>query len=65
MLTEPVQTGLLPMWVAAGDNSGGTNNGSIMYSYDGISWSFSVGANAFNATCRGTGIAYGTSSGSN
>ena len=32
-----------PIWVAVGDNSGGTGNGNIMYSYDGISWSFSVG----------------------
>ena len=31
-----------------------------MYSYDGISWSDSVGGDAFST--EGTGIAYGTSS---
>ena len=30
-----------------------TGNGSIMYSYDGISWSDSVGGNAFSTTGKG------------
>ena len=34
------------MWVAVGDNDSG--NGNIMYSYDGISWSDSVGGNSFS-----------------
>ena len=48
------------MWVAAGDDlSGGTTNGNIMYSYDGISWSDSVGGNTFSN--NGNEISYGTS----
>ena len=44
------------MWVAVGNDSG---NGNIMYSYDGISWSDSVGGTSFNS--QGNGVAYGTS----
>ena len=46
-----------PMWVTVGTI--GTSNGNIMYSYDGISWSDSVGGNSFSA--YGLGVAYGTS----
>ena len=51
--------GTSPMWVAVGDDSGGTGNGNIMYSYDGISWSDSVGGTSFSSS--GNGIAYGMS----
>ena len=34
-----------PMWVAVGNDGG---NGNIMYSYDGISWSDSVGGTSFS-----------------
>ena len=36
-----------------------TNNGNIMYSYDGISWSDSVGGTSFSN--QGYAVAYGTS----
>ena len=52
-----------PMWVAAGNDSSGTDNGHIMYSYNGISWSDSVGGTSFGN--YGNGIAYGTSRGRN
>ena len=47
------------MWVATGDNEAGSSFGNIMYSYDGISWSDSVGGTSFSTV--GLGIAYGTS----
>ena len=48
--------GTSPMWVAVGNDTG---NGNIMYSYDGISWSDSVGGTAFST--YGLAVAYGTS----
>ena len=56
LLTGPAGTET-PMWVAVGDDTGG--NGSIMYSYDGISWSDSVRGDAF--ATDGNGITYGMS----
>ena len=48
------------MWVAVGESlPGGTSHGNVLYSYDGISWSDSVGGTSFSN--RGEGVAYGTS----
>ena len=57
MLTGPVGTELRCGWLLD-DDSGG--NGTIMYSYDGISWSESVGGTSFSTV--GEGVAYGASS---
>ena len=45
------------MWVAVGDNlPGGSSFGNIKYSYDGISWSDSVGGTSFSTAGRGCGL---------
>ena len=36
------------MWVAVGNHGRDSGNGNIMYSYDGISWSDSVGGTSFS-----------------
>ena len=58
LLTGPAGIGT-PMWVAVGDDDGSNDNGHIKYSYDGISWSDSVGGTSFSTA--GYGVAYGTS----
>ena len=51
---------LILNWVAVGQDTVVSDNGHIMNSANGITWSNSVGGDAFN-TGRGVGIAYGTS----
>ena len=44
------------MWVAVGDNTSGSSFGNIMYSYDGISWSNSVGGTSFSTARKRSGL---------
>ena len=57
LLTGPAGTELRCGWLLEMDGYSG--NGNIMYSYDGISWSDSVGG--IHLVKYGIGIAYGTS----
>ena len=51
--------GTSPMWVAVGDSlPGGTSNGNVLYSYDGISWSKSSDSGA-SFSVEGSGVIYG------
>ena len=52
LLTGPAGAELRCGWLL----ENGTGNGNIMYSYDGISWSDSVGGTSFSNYGNGSGL---------